>query len=115
MICTACQKVITDGSTYCYNCGAKQPVTGAAPAQTPPATQPHAQRKLMRSSTDKKLGGVCAGLGNYFDVDVTLVRVLWLLAVFCAGTGLLLYVILWLVLPVEPLYVPVASQTTVAP
>ncbi|HWZ96531.1 MAG TPA: PspC domain-containing protein [Candidatus Dormibacteraeota bacterium] len=109
MICTACQKVITDGSTYCYNCGAKQAATGAAAAQTPP---PHAPRKLMRSSADKKLGGVCAGLGNYFDVDVTLVRVLWLLAVFCAGTGLLLYLILWIVLPVEPLYVPVAAQTT---
>ncbi|MBS1840826.1 MAG: PspC domain-containing protein [Acidobacteria bacterium] len=66
----------------------------------------------MRSSTDKKLGGVCAGVGNYFDLDVTLVRVIWLLAVFCAGTGLLLYLILWIVLPVEPLYVPVASQTT---
>ena len=111
MICSACQKVIIDGSTYCYNCGAKQAGTGAA--QTPPSPAAHAPRKLMRSSSDKKLGGVCAGIGSYFDVDVTLVRVLWLLAVFCAGTGLLLYLILWIVLPVEPLYVPVASQTTV--
>jgi phage shock protein PspC (stress-responsive transcriptional regulator) len=65
----------------------------------------------MRSSTDKKLGGVCAGLGAYLDLDVTLVRVLWVLAVFCGGTGLLLYVVLWIVLPVEPLYVPVSTQT----
>ena len=114
MICTACQKTIIDGSTYCYNCGAKQPASGTA-AQTPPPPAARAARKLMRSSTDKKLGGVCAGVGNYFDVDVTLVRVLWLLAVFCGGTGLLLYVILWLVLPVEPLYVPVTPQTTTAP
>jgi len=109
MICSACQKVIIDGSTYCYNCGAKQ--QGSGSAQTPPPAA-HAPRKLMRSTTDKKVGGVCAGLGSYFDVDVTLVRVLWLLAVFCAGTGLLLYLILWIVLPVEPLYVPVTSQTT---
>lgn len=109
MICSACQKVIIDGSTYCYNCGAKQQANGSAQTSPPAA---HAPRKLMRSTADKKVGGVCAGLGNYFDVDVTLVRVLWLLAVFCAGTGLLLYLILWIVLPVEPLYVPVTSQTT---
>lgn len=113
MICTACQKTIIDGSTYCYNCGAKQPA-GATDAQTPPPAG-RAQRKLMRSSMDKKLGGVCGGLGHYFDVDVTLVRVLWLLAVFCGGTGLLLYAILWIVLPVEPLYVPVTPQATTAP
>jgi phage shock protein PspC (stress-responsive transcriptional regulator) len=65
----------------------------------------------MRSSRDKKLGGVCAGLGEYFDVDVTLVRVLWLLAFFCAGTGLLVYLILWIVLPLEPQYVTVTTQT----
>ncbi|HKM83583.1 MAG TPA: PspC domain-containing protein [Candidatus Acidoferrum sp.] len=56
----------------------------------------------MRSSTDKKIGGVCAGLADYFDLDPTLVRVLWLLAIFCAGTGLLAYVILWIVLPLGP-------------
>jgi phage shock protein PspC (stress-responsive transcriptional regulator) len=67
-------------------------------------------RKLMRSSTDKKLGGVCAGLGDYFDVDATLVRVIWVLAFFCGGFGGLLYLILWIVLPIAPLYVPVAAQ-----
>jgi phage shock protein C len=113
MICTACQKTIIDGSTFCYNCGAKQPASGSA-AQTPPPAA-RAPRKLMRSSTDKKLGGVCAGIGSYFDMDVTLVRVLWLIAVFFGGTGLLLYVILWIVLPVEPLFVPVTTQTTSAP
>jgi phage shock protein PspC (stress-responsive transcriptional regulator) len=56
----------------------------------------------MRSSRDKKIGGVCAGLADYFDLDPTLVRVLWLLAVFCAGTGFLVYLILWIVLPLAP-------------
>lgn len=56
----------------------------------------------MRSSTDKKIAGVCAGLADYFDLDPTIVRVLWFLAVFCAGTGLLLYIILWIVLPLAP-------------
>lgn len=108
MICTACQRVIADGSNFCYNCGAKQP--NAGPAQPPPAAY-GAVKKLMRSSRDKKLGGVCAGLGEYFDVDVTLVRVLWLLAFFCAGTGLLVYLILWIVLPLEPQFVTITTQT----
>ncbi len=56
----------------------------------------------MRSSTDKKIAGVCAGLADYFDIDPTIVRVVWLLAVLCAGTGLLLYIILWIVLPLAP-------------
>ena len=113
MICSACQKVIIDGSTYCYNCGAKQAATGSGAGQAPPAAA-QAPRKLTRSSTDKKLGGVCAGLGNYFDVDITLVRVLWLVGSLCsAGSGLLVYLMLWIVLPVEPLYVPVATQTSV--
>lgn len=106
MICTACQKVIADGSNFCYNCGARQP--NGAPMPAAPAQR---RKRLMRSSTDKKLGGVCAGLADYLDLDATLVRVLWVLAVFCGGTGLLLYVVLWIVLPVEPFYVPVATQT----
>jgi phage shock protein PspC (stress-responsive transcriptional regulator) len=56
----------------------------------------------MRSSRDKKIGGVCAGLADYFDLDPTLVRIVWLLAVFFAGTGLLVYVILWIALPLAP-------------
>jgi phage shock protein PspC (stress-responsive transcriptional regulator) len=113
MICTSCQKEITQGSNFCYHCGAKQ--MNAAQTQAAPApARAHSERKLMRSSTDKKLGGVCAGVATYFDMDVTLVRVLWLLVFFCGGFGLLLYIVLWIVLPVEPLYVPMA-QTPSAP
>ena len=69
-------------------------------------------KKLMRSSTDKKLGGVCAGLAEYFDMDTTLVRVLWLLVVLCSGTGILLYVILWIVLPLAPPQVAIPPQAS---
>ena len=114
MICTSCQKEIAQGSNFCYHCGAKQ--ASAGQAQTAPAAAPpRSSRKLMRSSTDKKIGGVCAGVATYLDLDVTLVRVLWVLAFLCGGTGLLLYVILWIVLPVEPLYVPVPTPTSPAP
>jgi phage shock protein PspC (stress-responsive transcriptional regulator) len=65
----------------------------------------------MRSSTDKKIAGVCAGLADYFDLDPTIVRVIWFLAVFFAGTGFLAYIILWIVLPVAPAGVIPTSAT----
>ena|SRR5579859_6393548 len=111
MNCTSCQKEIAQGSNFCYYCGAKQ--AGAPAPQGAP--QPRSARKLMRSSTDKKLSGVCAGVASYLDLDVTLVRVLWVVIGLCsAGAALLVYLVLWIALPVEPLYVPVA-QTPVTP
>ena len=98
MICPNCQKEIADGSKFCYNCGAKL----AADAPPAPACVAAPPKRLMRSSRDKKLGGVCAGLAEYFDLDPTLVRVLWLLAIFLGGTGILAYFILWIVLPLAP-------------
>jgi len=103
MLCSSCQKEIAPGSKFCYNCGAKQPETPAA-CTPPPVAVP---KRLMRSSRDKKIGGVCAGLAEYFDLDPTLVRVIWLLAVFFAGTGLFIYLILWIVLPLAPATLPV--------
>ena len=106
MNCTNCQKEIVAGSNFCYNCGAKQP-DATAPAYGPVP----ARRKLMRSSTDKKIGGVCAGLAEYLDIDPTIVRVVWLLAVLCAGTGIFAYLVLWTVLPLAPAGVYAASVT----
>ena len=106
MICTNCQRNIADGSRFCYNCGARQVLTGAPEV----ASVTGGPKRLMRSSTDKKLGGVCAGLADYFDMDPTLVRVLWILVVLCGGTGILLYAILWIALPLAPLPVMAAPQ-----
>src|SRR5258708_34361613 len=104
MICNSCQRNIADGSRFCYNCGAQQVVTGAPDM----ASVTGGPRRLMRSSTNKKLGGVCAGLADYFDMDATLVRGLWLLVVLCGGTGILLYAILWIALPRAPYQVTAA-------
>jgi len=109
MICPNCQKDIAEGSKFCYNCGAKL-AADAPGAQSPPAYA--APKKLMRSSRDKKLGGVCAGLADYFDLDPTIVRVVWLLAIFFAGTGLLVYLILWIVLPLAPPSLPAPAVAT---
>ncbi len=110
MICPNCQKEIAIGSKFCYNCGAKQPET-PAPGLSP-ATG--GKKRLMRSSTDRKIAGVCGGLADYFDMDSTIIRVLWLIAVLCFGTGLLAYIILWIVLPVAPGGV-IPTSATAAP
>jgi phage shock protein PspC (stress-responsive transcriptional regulator) len=56
-------------------------------------------KRLYRSRTDRKLAGVCGGLGEYFNLDPTLVRVLFVLATLAGGPGLILYIVLWLVMP----------------
>lgn len=96
MVCATCQKQIADGSNFCYNCGAKQPVTGNAAAY---ASDSAPRKRLVRSTNDKKIAGVAAGLADYFDLDPTIIRLVWLLAVLFAGTGLIAYVILWIALP----------------
>lgn len=57
--------------------------------------------KLYRSETNKVIAGVCAGLAEVFNVDVTLVRIIFLLAFAFGGGGLLIYIILWIVMPTK--------------
>ena len=60
-------------------------------------------KKLYLSETDKKIGGVCGGLGEYFERDPTIVRILFvLLILFSFGFGLLAYLALWLIIPKRP-------------
>lgn len=58
-------------------------------------------KKLQRSRTDKKIFGVCGGMAKYFDVDVTIIRILFLIALLCVGGGLIAYLICALVMPEE--------------
>jgi len=59
--------------------------------------------RLYRDDNDKILGGVCGGLGNYLRVDPTIVRLIFALVAFGFGTGILLYILLWVILPSRPL------------
>jgi phage shock protein C len=95
MVCVSCQKTIADGSNYCCICGAKQPETASAP-YVPPIIH---RKKLVRSINDRKVAGVCAGIADYFDIDPTIVRVIWLLATLIPGPNIIAYVVLWIVLP----------------
>jgi phage shock protein C len=56
-------------------------------------------KKLMKSSSEKRLSGVCGGLADFFDVDVTLVRLLFVIFTLMGGPGLIIYIVLALVLP----------------
>ena len=60
------------------------------------------EKKLYKSNTNKVIDGVCGGIGEYFNIDPTLVRLAWV--VFCAlgGSGLLAYIIMALIIPRQP-------------
>ena len=72
-------------------------------------------KKLHRSRTDRMVAGVCGGLGRYLGVDPTLIRLAFvLLLLFGVGSGLLVYVVMMLIVPMEPegTAIPVQSTNT---
>jgi len=60
-------------------------------------------KKLYRLRKEKIIGGVCGGLGRYFNIDPVIVRLLWAVAFLLGGVGFLAYIIAWIVIPEEPL------------
>ena len=61
-------------------------------------------RKLYKSRTDRKICGVCGGIAEYFNIDPTIVRLIWAIFIFCFGTGFLAYILAALVLPNQENY-----------
>ena len=103
MYCNYCGKVIQDDANVCAYCGIR--VGGVA-----------ARKHLMRLRTGRKIAGVCAGMGEYFDLDVVLVRVVWLIVAIMTGVGFVAYLIAWIVMPEEPVtYAVPASQRVPSP
>ncbi len=67
--------------------------------------------KPLRRSRDKKIAGVCAGIAEKLELDPTFVRVIFVLFFLLGGGGFLAYLILWFVLPEEPIIYPLANST----
>ncbi len=60
------------------------------------------EKKLYRSSTNKKIAGVCGGVGEYLGIDPTIIRLIWVIVALCAGCGLLAYIIALIIMPNQP-------------
>lgn len=60
----------------------------------------NSERRIFRNPNDKLLGGVCSGLGNYFDIDPVIIRLVWAASIVLAGFGVIAYIIAWIVIPV---------------
>ena len=59
-------------------------------------------KKLYRSRSNRMLAGICAGIANYFNVDPTIVRLVFVIMALAGGPGLIVYLILALIIPEEP-------------
>jgi len=66
------------------------------------ATTSLREKRLYRQPKDKMIGGVCMGLGEYFDIDPVIIRVLFVVALFMGTMGFWLYIVLWIVIPKVP-------------
>lgn len=59
------------------------------------------KKRLYKSSTDKKVCGVCGGIANYFEVDPTVIRLIWVIFTLAGGSGLIAYIIAAIIMPDE--------------
>jgi phage shock protein C len=91
MYCNACGKDIAEDGRFCSHCGK---LVGIPPTS----------KRLMRFRAEKKIAGVCAGLAHYFDLDVTLVRILCIFLTLATGVcpGIATYLVAGIIVPAEP-------------
>jgi phage shock protein C len=95
MYCTSCGKQMEPEARFCSACGtAFSPASFyGAPFTEPPLTRPRHPRAIA---------GVCSGIALHYGWDVTFVRLIWALCVIFGGTGILAYIIAWIIIPEAP-------------
>ncbi len=89
MYCNYCGKMISDDAYLCAYCGKR--VAGVI-----------ARERLVRPRNGRKVAGVCLGFAEYFDLDVALVRIVWVMCTLFGMMGIIAYFAAWIVIPEEP-------------
>jgi phage shock protein C len=99
MFCTKCGTDLKTTDKFCSQCGTAIP--GMTPAWRP-------MERLSRPTYDAKIAGVCAGFARYFAMDVTVVRVIWIILSIwpLPSVGVIAYLVAWAVMPKDPLALP---------
>jgi phage shock protein C len=98
MYCYNCGKELEQEARYCSICGTQKASVWPSSGETRPP------RRFSRVREGKKIAGVCGGVARHFDLDVTLVRILWILVtIFPPIPGLIAYIVCWIAMPQDPL------------
>ena len=107
MYCTNCGVALDEKAKFCAECGrptARNAFSGRSDSA-------EGYPKLSRPREDRKIAGVCAGFARYWGIDVTLMRLIWLILTFYPiGLGLIAYLVSWIVLPNDPLRLPAPAH-----
>jgi len=93
MACIRCHHDLPADAVFCPACGARQSADSSSSWST---------RRLVRIPSEQRIAGVCAGIADYLDVDVTLIRALWIVLSIVPGAvvgGIIAYVLAWIVMP----------------
>ncbi len=98
MKCPNCGTENAETARFCGKCGQEFALKASAPPQQ--AVQQQKPKKFVRCSDDKQIGGVCSGFAKYFDLDITMVRLVTILSFLFTGSATFwAYIITWIVVP----------------
>ncbi len=110
MFCGRCGTELPVGARFCSACGAP------AAAGTPQAWGDLPVGRLERPRANRMIAGVCAGIAQHYRWDLTWVRVITvLLAFFSSGAGIVAYIVFWIIMPEQPLYLSAPPIVAVPP
>lgn len=102
MFCNYCGHGMADAAIACPGCG--RGVAAVLPA-----------KRILRPRYGRWIAGVCAACANYFNIDVALMRIVWLLVALFGGGGIIAYIVAWILIPEEPELLPAPRQHSAPP
>ena len=94
MYCTSCGHALGETDRFCPQCGAPTGREEPRPTFASPSG-----KRLVRLMREKSIAGVCAGFADYLEIDITLMRIIWLCTAIFTGVGFIAYLICWIIMP----------------